>query len=50
MELIKEKFGIMLKKDDALQSIGMGQMGGLVCSCCDTMRKNALPAHLAKKN
>jgi hypothetical protein len=49
VELIKEKFSVMLKKDDSLKAIGMddSELPGL--QMLKYNEKNALPANLTKE-
>ena len=48
VDLIKEKFSIMLKKDDALKSIGLGNTNELGLQLLRYNEKDALPANLTK--
>ena len=48
VDLIKEKFSIMLKKDDALKSIGPGNTNELGLQLLRYNEKDALPANLTK--
>ena len=49
MDLIKEKFQIMLKKDDTLKSIGMEHPNELSLQLFKYNEKGALPANLTKE-
>lgn len=49
MELIKEKFDIMLNKDDALKSIGMQNSNELALQLIKYNEKDALPVSLTKQ-
>lgn len=49
MEMIKERFSVMLRKDDALKSIGMGQRDELSARMMAYNEKGALPATLTKQ-
>ncbi|HEY9044621.1 MAG TPA: SOS response-associated peptidase family protein [Ohtaekwangia sp.] len=49
MELVKEKFSIMLSKDDALKSIGMDHSNELSQQLIKYTEKDALPSHLTKQ-
>ena len=49
MELIKEKFTIMLNKDDALKSIGLHNTDELSSQLIAYTQKDALPANLTKQ-
>lgn len=49
MEIIQEKFSIMLKKDDTLQAIGMNNSNELGLQLSKYNEKDALPASLTKQ-
>lgn len=49
MKLIKEKFSIMLKKDDSLKAIGLNNPNELGIQMLKYNEKNALPANLTKE-
>jgi putative SOS response-associated peptidase YedK len=49
VELIKERFSIMLKKDDSLNAIGMDNSKQLGLQMLKYNEKNALPANLTKE-
>jgi len=49
MDLIKEKFSIMLKRDDALKAIGMENINELGSQMLKYNEKDALPANLTKQ-
>src|SRR4051812_29080198 len=48
MELVKDKFNAMLRKDDALKSIGIENSSELGLQLLKYNEKNALPANLTK--
>lgn len=49
IEGIKENFSLMLKKDDALKAIGLGNSNELGSQLLRYTEKNALPANLTKE-